>query len=401
MMNGPRSLCTLQQLKAEPESSADLVKTLRLTLQNDLATERPDCLKQKPVGRAFAVISSRPPSRSQSLDSELVKSANGDEEIIKVYLKAKAENKMKHDWNVTQLRNEVRHIQEVNTPWARTSLCKLREEISRTIEKTAETALGQEAKDPVERRNGLQHHVSSWNREASTEAEEEFPGRETETLRETTKKLLAKLQDAEKRHQSDRRAFEDTLGHYRKEVEESNRALKKAEDDVAVKQMKMEEMQRLMGGMEKEHRTLLDKLTENEKELEEVRTRKEKSRKEQDRCAELEKEVASLREKIHHLDDMLKSQQRKVRNMIEQLQNARMLIQEKDRIIHELQERVSSLQAENLEMRDRMEQLLGYRLSPSSSVSKSYTQSMPVNGKRGFMPPGPLKPLPLIRVVET
>lgn len=37
------------------------------------------------------------------------------------------------------------------------------------------------------------------------------------------------------------------------------------------------------------------------------------------RCAELEKEVAALKEKIHHLDDMLKSQQRKVRHMIEQV----------------------------------------------------------------------------------
>lgn len=37
------------------------------------------------------------------------------------------------------------------------------------------------------------------------------------------------------------------------------------------------------------------------------------------RCAELEKELAMQKEKIHHLDDMLKSQQRKVRHMIEQV----------------------------------------------------------------------------------
>ena len=37
------------------------------------------------------------------------------------------------------------------------------------------------------------------------------------------------------------------------------------------------------------------------------------------RRAELDKEVAMLKEKIHHLDDMLKSQQRKVRHMIEQV----------------------------------------------------------------------------------
>jgi len=40
------------------------------------------------------------------------------------------------------------------------------------------------------------------------------------------------------------------------------------------------------------------------------------------RSAQLEKEVATLREKIHHLDDMLKSQQRKVRQMIEQVRGA-------------------------------------------------------------------------------
>ena len=37
------------------------------------------------------------------------------------------------------------------------------------------------------------------------------------------------------------------------------------------------------------------------------------------RSEELEKELAKLKEKIHQLDDMLKSQQRKVRHMIEQV----------------------------------------------------------------------------------
>lgn len=37
------------------------------------------------------------------------------------------------------------------------------------------------------------------------------------------------------------------------------------------------------------------------------------------RLEDLEKENAILKEKIHHLDDMLKSQQRKLRQMIEQV----------------------------------------------------------------------------------
>ncbi|XP_073466650.1 tuftelin [Aquarana catesbeiana] len=116
------SLCTLQQLQAETEP--DNIKTLRLTLREDHSPERTETIKVKPVGRAFALISSRPTRSSRPLKSELVKSSDGDEEIIKVYLKAKAENKANHEWNVSQLKNEVRHIQE-----ARTSLKNLRKDL--------------------------------------------------------------------------------------------------------------------------------------------------------------------------------------------------------------------------------------------------------------------------------
>lgn len=67
--------------------------------------------------------------------------------------------------------------------------------------------------------------------------------------------------------------------------------------------------------------------------------------------------------KIHHLDDMLKSQQRKVRQMIEQLQNSKAVIQSKDTTIQELKEKIAYLEAENLEMHDRMEHLIEKQIS--------------------------------------
>lgn len=103
------------------------------------------------------------------------------------------------------------------------------------------------------------------------------------------------------------------------------------------------------------------------------------------RCAVLEKEVATLKEKIHHLDDMLKSQQRKVRHMIEQvgarahththtltpnlachscvcsfvlskmqLQNSRIIMQERDRVIRDLEEKVAFLEAEVRNVQQRL-----------------------------------------------
>ncbi|NXC52248.1 TUFT1 protein, partial [Aleadryas rufinucha] len=105
----------------------------------------------------------------------------------------------------------------------------------------------------------------------------------------------------------------------------------------------VERLQRLLAGMEKEHRDLLARMEAGEAELERLREVEGAKAAQQDRSAQLEKEVATLREKIHHLDDMLKSQQRKVRQMIEQLQNSKTVVQAKDAAIQELKERVSYL----------------------------------------------------------
>ncbi|KAM7042144.1 uncharacterized protein M8220_007449 isoform 1-T1 [Acridotheres tristis] len=90
------------------------------------------------------------------------------------------------------------------------------------------------------------------------------------------------------------------------------------------------------------------------------------------RSSQLEKEVATLSEKIHHLDDMLKSQQRKVRHMIEQLQNSKSVIQKKQAELQELQELVSYLEDENLEMHDRIEHLIeAQQTSPGPKAAAS------------------------------
>ncbi|KFP13211.1 Tuftelin, partial [Egretta garzetta] len=163
-------------------------------------------------------------------------------------------------------------------------------------------------------------------------------------------------------------------------------------------EVQVDELQRLLAGMEKEHRSLLLKMKEGEAELARLRSVEGDKLAEQDRSAQLEKEVAMLREKIHHLDDMLKSQQRKVRQMIEQLQNSKTVIQAKDAVIQELKERVAYLEAENLEMHDRIEHLIEKQVSRGSHSSRVRSKSEYVGGSKRLSSP---KPLPLIRVVET
>ncbi|XP_070622405.1 tuftelin [Erythrolamprus reginae] len=363
MMNVPRGLCTLVQLADE---QPDSVKVLRLTLQNDLPGDRPDQIKQKPVGRAFAMVANRP-SSSHGLASECVKSNEGDEEIIKVYLKARAEDKAKHENGGLPLTSDSCHPPEF----------------------------------PPGKSNGFQPLRTVTYRTVSiTQDEPTYPTEDISIMRETTKRLFSKLQEAEKRHQSDRAAYETSISHYRREAEHSGVALRKAETELEMKDLKLEELQRLLTGMEKEHQTLLQKVRDGEMQLEDLRSSEKDKAAEQERSAKLEKEVAGLREKIHHLDDMLKSQQRKVRQMIEQLQNSKMVIQSKDALIHELKERVAYLEAENLEMHDRMEHLIEKQANPGSFHSRTRSKSETASSKRFAKPVGP-KPLPLIRVLET
>ncbi|XP_056178063.1 tuftelin isoform X2 [Falco biarmicus] len=341
-----------------PES----VKVLRLTLPNDLPGERREQAKQKPVGKAFAMVANRS-SNGHSLASECIKSNDGDEEIIKVYLKARAEGGMNHDEHVNQLKSEVRYIQEV----------------------------------VLEKQNGSWLYPERLRADSWEEQEEDCSGEDVEKIRQTAKRLFTKLQEAEKRHQLEKKAFERTVSQYQEEVEQTSSALRRAEKSVVEKEVQMDELQRLMAGMEKEHRSLLLKMKEGEAELARLRSVEGDKLAEQDRSAQLEKEVAMLREKIHHLDDMLKSQQRKVRQMIEQLQNSKTVIQAKDAMIQELKERVAYLEAENLEMHDRIEHLIEKQVSRGGHSSRARSKSEYVSSKRLSGP----KPLPLIRVVET
>ncbi|XP_019383923.1 PREDICTED: tuftelin isoform X2 [Gavialis gangeticus] len=343
----------------------DSVTVLRLTLQNDLPGSWREPVKQKPVGKAFAMVANKS-SNGHSLASECIKSNDGHEEIIKVYLRGRGQEKAKPEESISQLKRDVRYVQEVT----------------------------------LEKQNGVWHPESLHT--SSVDQEEDYVGEDAEKMRETAKRLFTRLQETEKRHQSDRKAFEATVSQYRREVEETTAARGRAEERAAAKEAEVEELQRLVLGMEKEHQSLLKKMKESEDELEKLRSLESDRLTEQERSAKLEKEVAMLREKIHHLDDMLKSQQRKVRHMIEQLQNSKTVIQAKDAIIQELREQVAHLTAENLEMHERIDHLIEKQinLGGSSFSSRPRSKSEYVSSKSlaGSLKP---KPLPLIRVVET
>ncbi|XP_059994665.1 tuftelin isoform X1 [Lagenorhynchus albirostris] len=390
-MNGTHSWCTLVDVHPEGQTAGS-VDILRLTLQGELTGDELERIAQKAGRKTYAMVSSR--SSGHSLASELVESNDGHEEIIKVYLKGKSGDKMIHEKNINQLKSEVQYIQE-----ARSCLQKLREDISRKLDRNPGDSLHQqEIQVVLEKPNGFSQGPLTPH--SSPSEVDTYLDEDVESLRRTVQDLLVKLQEAKRQHQSDRVDFEVTLNRYQREAEQNQVALQRAEDRVEQKEAEVGELQRCFLGMEMEHQALLAKVREGETALEELRSRKVDCQAEQEKAANLEKEVAGLRQKIHHLDDMLKSQQRKVRQMIEQLQNSKAVIQSKDTAIQELKEKIAYLEAENLEMHDRMEHLIEKQITHGNFSTQNRTKTENLGSVRITKTPSP-KPMPLIRVMET
>ncbi|XP_018540569.1 tuftelin 1b isoform X2 [Lates calcarifer] len=339
----------------EDNKANDRCRRLRLSLQDQYRSGFTSEWHNKES--SIAVVLPQKPEEQEETP-ELITPTEEKVEVIKVYLESSRPETAE---SVRMLTDEVSQIQEV-----RYCLKTLREQMAA-------------------RQNSNNNKVAD-NREESVK------------LREATKRLYAQLKEMEKRHQEERESLQAECNEYHTRLVEQSERLQRAEEQSEERGQQVEELQRLLGSMEIESGVLKDKMAAGEAELLQLKAGREEGEEKEQRCAELEKEVAILKEKIHHLDDMLKSQQRKVRHMIEQLQNSRTVIQERDRVIRDLEERVAFLEAENREMHDHMEYFMaGQNPPPMTSTenkpevvySKPLTPTTPTN-----------KVLPFIKVIE-
>ncbi|XP_056237264.1 tuftelin 1a [Seriola aureovittata] len=382
-MNGmTRSLCTVEDIRNQDYGEG--CRRLRLTLHDQSQAARStEQHRDKPVGRAFALV--QPSNDRTVLTSEPVKSTEEQVEVIKVYLEARRQEQQKHQQSLKMLSDEVSQIQEV-----RYCLKTLREQMAA---KSKPHTNGWKVGVPF--RKSVSPAPKGGAKADGQDADDEA---ERTKLREVSKRLYAQLQEAEKKHQEEKERLQAEGNRLRDCLSDQEEKLKTTEEASERKDKRIDELQRLLGGMEHESATLREAIRSREEELRELRKIREEGQKGDQRAEQLEREVAILKEKIHHLDDMLKSQQRKVRHMIEQLQNSRMVIQERDRVIKELEEKVAFLEAENREMHDQMDYFLGGQRSSSYLSSERNPQivySKPIKPSTSSN-----KPLPFIKVIE-
>lgn len=75
------------------------------------------------------------------------------------------------------------------------------------------------------------------------------------------------------------------------------------------------------------------------------------------RYQQLEEASSSLRERIRHLDDMVHCQQKKVKQMVEEIESLKKKLQQKQLLILQLLEKISFLEGENNELQSKLDYL--------------------------------------------
>uniref|UniRef100_UPI00398E5EDA myocardial zonula adherens protein-like n=1 Tax=Pristiophorus japonicus TaxID=55135 RepID=UPI00398E5EDA len=215
-------------------------------------------------------------------------------------------------------------------------------------------------------------------------------------MRDMTRKLYnqyeAKLKEAEQEHQAEKEAIQARINQALKELEEANQKALAAEQKIAERERRIEELDQLIARMVEEHHLLQQRLQEKEQQLQQFRHRDEPDSRPTQRSQKLEEEAASLRERIRHLDNMVDCQQRKVKQMIEEIEILKSKIKQKDITIEDLMERISFLEAENKELQDKLDYMMSLdrqrtvetreQMVSCDIPIRKFIQSLPDKGKR-------------------
>ncbi|XP_073693077.1 myocardial zonula adherens protein isoform X2 [Garra rufa] len=172
----------------------------------------------------------------------------------------------------------------------------------------------------------------------------------TQALKELSAKLQREyeeqLQEQQRKYTEEIEALQAQLDDYIRRLEEAERNVQIAEAKIAERDQRITEVERLLSCMAQEKGDLIKKLCECEQRLRGLDETDHADKAVAKQSEQLKAEATELRERIKHLNDMVFSQQRKVKSMIEEVETLRAKVAQKDMFISELLDRIAIVECE-------------------------------------------------------
>ncbi|KAK7176075.1 hypothetical protein R3I93_000364 [Phoxinus phoxinus] len=218
----------------------------------------------------------------------------------------------------------------------RDEMRSLRSSLEKTEEKLKETERQLTAAQAEN--HSLKHQV-----ETSQEAK-------TQALKELSAKLKREyeeqLQEQQRTYREEIEALQAQLDDYMSRLEEAEKNAQIAEAKIAERDLRITEVERLLNCMAQEKGDLIKRLVECEQRLRGLDQIDHVDKAAAEQSEQLKGEATELRERIKHLNDMVFSQQRKVKAMIEEVETLRAKVAQKDMFIAELLDRIAIVECE-------------------------------------------------------
>ncbi|XP_051945130.1 myocardial zonula adherens protein-like isoform X2 [Xyrauchen texanus] len=172
----------------------------------------------------------------------------------------------------------------------------------------------------------------------------------TQALKEMSAKLQREyeeqLQEQQRKYTEEIEALQAQLDDYMRRLEEAEKNAKIAEAKITERDKRIAEVERLLNCMAQEKGDLIKKLCDCEQRLHGLDQVDHADKAVAKQSEQLKGEASELRERIKHLNDMVFSQQRKVKAMIEEVETLRENVAQKDMFIAELLDRIAIVECE-------------------------------------------------------
>ncbi|XP_068280571.1 coiled-coil domain-containing protein 68 [Nyctibius grandis] len=195
-----------------------------------------------------------------------------------------------------------------------------------------------------------------------------------QALRSASQKLYENYQtrseELKKSHEEEKKQIQVYNLQQEEKLQERAANTSRLAEGVRERCTRIAEMETRVQRMEEEKKSLIEKKMSCEKMLQEMRSRNEDSK----RCLDLQRQISTLREQISHLQRVIQAQHQGLRGAIQEAEELNKELRSQDKKIENLTEKLSALEAQNKELKDRVEFWSG---KPKTKVSKAVWTDAP------------------------
>ncbi|XP_067401530.1 coiled-coil domain-containing protein 68 isoform X2 [Emydura macquarii macquarii] len=172
-------------------------------------------------------------------------------------------------------------------------------------------------------------------------------------------------EELKKKHEDDKQRMQTCKLEQEKKFKQNLENVNCVTERLEEKYSRIGDMEKLVQRMEEEKKALIEKKRSFEEKLLEIsNTEDTKS------CLDLQVEISTLQEQISHLQHVIQSQHQSLRSVIQEIEELNNELQNQDKKIKNMKEKINILQAQNKELKCKVEFWSGQsKLTVSKSVS--------------------------------